>query len=164
MYNHMDDKQSILNDLQMMNFFGDSTEETTNKHNNFQIKLFKQLKYNFPKLMTNISLDDMDYIITNFNLSDQNYITKNNIKKLIQFLKIHDTIKQQEKKEFEQTIENIYINNKNKILMMKYRMQLIFSTKLQITLQIMILLLIIKIIHKIFPMLLIFHNQIEIKK
>ena len=105
--NHMDDKQSILNDLQMMNFFGDSNEETNTKtQNHFQIKLFKQLKYNFPNLTKHVSLEDMDYIITQFNLSKQNYINKENIKKLIQFLKIHDTLKQQEKTQFEQKIEH----------------------------------------------------------
>ncbi len=103
MQNNDNEKQAILNNIRMMNFFGNEPEEP--KINRFQINLYKQLNHNFPVLMKNVSFEDMDFIIKQFNLSQANHITKQNIKKLIEFLKIHDKIKQQEKEEFERNIE-----------------------------------------------------------
>ena len=58
------DKQSIVNELYSMNYFDN---EDDNQIDLFNLSLYKKLNNNFPELMKNIDLEDMDYIIERFN-------------------------------------------------------------------------------------------------
>ena len=107
MYNMNDeiDKQSILNDLESINFFNNNEISK-----NFVQNLYNQLMNNFPYLMQNVNIDEMEFLIEQFDL--QNGVNKNNIRELIVFLKKYNNDVNQSK---EQYLENNIQENMSEI-------------------------------------------------
>ena len=102
MYNMEDeiDKQSLLNELEDLDFFKSNVIS-----HEFVQNLHYQLTNNFPSLMQNVNINEMEFLITQFNL--HNGVNKNNIRELIHFLKKYNKDVNESKEQYMDNIQDM---------------------------------------------------------